>query len=1805
MSPRNHLTTTFKPLKGALALGFILCSLCSTSKAWNFVNTGNCTNTVQYAELLWHKYNCWGVIPGNSSEEWLGGYYWWFNITLQPGQTVTLNTLTCNQACLCCGNENNWCMGVSKTIFLNYPGNPAFPISRYGSDLTFYVDCNGYKSVKIPGYDDQDFSPFVTCNGMPVWQVSEPFMNLWVVDEPLGYQPARGPRVSLYLSHKQRESRSGYDSQTFSAGKGWNIQWLSYATTNWNQSGASPGVDVSTPGGGKVSFYGDGTGAYQVDRSTHTKLSGDITNGFTVSYSDGSADVYGFITTNSTGAFSRAFMSQRRSANGQQLRLDYYDYYPSNSVVRLKCVVDGDGLTNWIYYATTNSYSTNLITQVVDPFGRSVALNYDTNGFLTNIVDVASLSSSFLYDTNGWMTNMSTPYGPTAFQCTDTSGMNLPPYGRSVRIIEPDGGTHLYLYTNNAPGIASSYSTNDIPVTYPFSNTFATTNLNLRTTFYWNKRQYASLSTTNIAALTDADFLRGRMRHWLAAQTYSSEGADSCGTSIGLERSPSVDGTTEGQKTWYDYAGKSSSRYEGAEASPLYTAQVNPNGATTFARISRNSFGLVTNEVSTYSAPNGPVALRTNTYTFAANAVDLVRVTNALGIRISSNSYNGFHEVLTNLNALNEQTTYTYNSTQQVTSITAPSGLVITNVYGADGFLSQQIAVGFATNSFIWANDLIQTRTDARGLTVNCTWDNLQRLRRLDFPDGTSITNSFDKLDLVRVTDRMGYNNSFGYNSVRQLIAATNANNVVTRYSYCSCGALESVTNAFGANEQQVTTFSWDQQGHLLQTVGPDAYSSIRRYNSLGQVTNILDGLTSVTNWYNNQGLLVAASNSVGRLASVVYDVLDRPVTNTGANSVTTSSTFDNLNRLLTRGYPDASLAKFVYSSRGLVAYTNQLNFPTLFGRDSLGRAFAETNANSEIVQFTYAPAGDLVTLTDGKNQTTTWHFDEYGRATNKLDAVGNISFKFSYDLNNRLTNRWTPAKGNTAYGFDPMANLTSVQYPASSNISLVYDTLNRLTNMADGVGTTKFIYTAASQLTSEDGPWASDTVSYTYNNRLRSTLNLLQPSASDWTNAYGYDSVKRLTNVTSRAGSFGYIYDPQHSALVSQLLLPNSAFITNSFDALARLTSTILKSSSGGTIDAYTYTLDPAGQRTNLTRNVVGAISSLALTYDPIGQLKSAVGTEADSTPRFNERFGYTYDPAGNLNFRTNNDLLQSFGVNSLNELTNISRNATMTVAGTTTSAATNVTVNASSAAIYADYSFARTNLSLADGNNTITAVARDAFGRVNTNATAANLPAINLLSYDLNGNLRTNGNEILEYDDENQLVTNWVAGAWKSEFAYDGFRRRRIERDYTWSGGAWSLTNEVRLIYDGALIIQHRNASNFPTLTLTRGLDLSGSLQGAGGIGGLLAFIEPANSSAQHYFYHSDGSGNVTCLINTNQLVVGRYLYDPFGDTVASSGPKSAANPYQFSSKPVHTPSGKHDFLYRWYLAKLQRFANADPIAESGGLNLHRLAGNNPLSKLDKFGLQGTLSWSTGGGSSQQQTWDVTGFSAKLNEMRLDRLTHPQPSVVDSLLGKDTAAQVRSDLAQIEYEVAKATWSVTPIIPSLYQSLTHEDFDGNRLSDGEVAVSETFLAIDTATMFMGVLEGASRLPCVRTVPLGFASGQQFRQATAELEMALEKSGITDASIGVRGSSVIGISSETAAPFSAASDIDFFVESSQLTEGFQTSRNIPGFVHPDKISSSFDAIAEWSQIWSENLGRSVSVGGFRPGTVTGAVIRH
>ena len=633
---------------------------------------------------------------------------------------------------------------------------------------------------------------------------------------------------------------------------------------------------------------------------------------------------------------------------------------------------------------------------------------------------------------------------------------------------------------------------------------------------------------------------------------------------------------------------------------------------------------------------------------------------------------------------------------------------------------------------------------------------------------------------------------------------------------------------------------------------------------------------------------------------------------------MTITNTYDVLARVLTRGYPDGGLEKFGYSARGLVAYTNQIGMASAYGYDPAGRKTAETNANLEFILYTNNPAGDLLSLTDAKSQTTKWGYDSFGRVTNKTDQAGTVILKYAYDADARLLSRWSAAMGTTYYTNDPFGNLTRIAYPHSGNVTLQYDSLSRLTNMVDGSGTTAYSYTSGNQLLTESQPFASSTVTNTYLNRLRTRLSLQQP-AGVWTNAFTYDVAGRLTNVASPAGTVGWSLATPGAQLIRRIDFPNGCHTANAYDpAMWRWERTYFENSGNTVLDFAGYGFNLAGQRTAYT-NLAGTY--VLYSYDNIGQLKVATSSAGS------ENRGYFYDAAWNANRRTNNGAVYNFNVDNKNQLTSTS-----------------------------------------DGT----------------------------ISYDANGNLTNEyGLHGYTYDDENRLtsVADIFNPQYRTDFVYDGLGRLRKRLEYVWgiaapqgpavlTSGSWNLSSTVEYIYDGNRVIQERDGSNTPTVSYTRGLDLSGTMEGAGGIGGLLARSSgySAGNWTTNHFYHADGNGNVTYLVDASQAMAATYRYDPFGNTISSSGSLAGANLYRFSSKEVHVNTGMYIYLYRFYDPSLQRWLNRDPIGDlaeakllgpmfaqaplrNGGArlpvlrlgepNLYAFVANNPIRWIDPDGL------------------------------------------------------------------------------------------------------------------------------------------------------------------------------------------------------------------------------------------------------------
>jgi RHS repeat-associated protein len=252
----------------------------------------------------------------------------------------------------------------------------------------------------------------------------------------------------------------------------------------------------------------------------------------------------------------------------------------------------------------------------------------------------------------------------------------------------------------------------------------------------------------------------------------------------------------------------------------------------------------------------------------------------------------------------------------------------------------------------------------------------------------------------------------------------------------------------------------------------------------------------------------------------------------------------------------------------------------------------------------------------------------------------------------------------------------------------------------------------------------------------------------------------------------------------------------------------------------------------------------------------------------------------------------------------------------------------------------------------------------------------------YDLDGNLKDDAgiNAMgyglkLEWDAENRpTAVRKADDTLLATYVYDHLGRR-IRK--TTTAAASQGASDIAYLYEGWNVVAEYAIASGPGVSLaqayTWGLDLSGSGQGAGGVGGLLCIHRGPGTDGSGErtwtaaFYPTyDGNGNISEYLeyqvdidpgtSGNQpgtVAVAHFEYDPFGRIAASSG-AVADFTYRFSTKPQDFETGLYYYGYRFYDPVTGRWPSRDPIEEEGGVNLYGFVENRPLSSVDFLGNQ-----------------------------------------------------------------------------------------------------------------------------------------------------------------------------------------------------------------------------------------------------------
>jgi len=307
---------------------------------------------------------------------------------------------------------------------------------------------------------------------------------------------------------------------------------------------------------------------------------------------------------------------------------------------------------------------------------------------------------------------------------------------------------------------------------------------------------------------------------------------------------------------------------------------------------------------------------------------------------------------------------------------------------------------------------------------------------------------------------------------------------------------------------------------------------------------------------------------------------------------------------------------------------------------------------------------------------------------------------------------------------------------------------------------------------------------------------------------------------------------------------------------------------------------------------------------------------------------------------------------------------------------------------------------------------------------------------TYDDDGNLLSDGRFNYSWDGENRLVAAETLSTLPSsvprvkvEFEYDYMSRRVSKQVSNIVSGQWTVVSGHSFVYDSWNLVSEicNQQSEITTNLYIHGLDMSGSLGGAGGIGGLLAAKLGTNSVCYTY----DANGNVSELLAADCSLAAHYEYSPFGETIVATGPLASENKFRFSTKFTDDETTLLYYGYRYYSPSLGRWLSRDPIGELGGHNLYAILKNGPIDKQDAIGLLDCGAIEAAKAALRAAETDIRALFATVREAQrallnpqisaIDRATYQQ--VIRNALASVPAARAALEAAKAALTAASAT--------------------------------------------------------------------------------------------------------------------------------------------------------------------------------------
>jgi RHS repeat-associated protein len=144
------------------------------------------------------------------------------------------------------------------------------------------------------------------------------------------------------------------------------------------------------------------------------------------------------------------------------------------------------------------------------------------------------------------------------------------------------------------------------------------------------------------------------------------------------------------------------------------------------------------------------------------------------------------------------------------------------------------------------------------------------------------------------------------------------------------------------------------------------------------------------------------------------------------------------------------------------------------------------------------------------------------------------------------------------------------------------------------------------------------------------------------------------------------------------------------------------------------------------------------------------------------------------------------------------------------------------------------------------------------------------------------------------------------------------------------------TRLLYDGAALIGEYDVSGALLRRYVYGPD------------GPIVWYEGAGISDRRWLI-TDQLGSIAAVTNASGAVTAVNAYDEYGQP----GPSNTGR-MQFAGQPWIPEVSFYQMGARAYAPAIGRFLQSDPILTAGGMNIYAYVGNDPVNRIDPWGLQ-----------------------------------------------------------------------------------------------------------------------------------------------------------------------------------------------------------------------------------------------------------